>query len=402
MFDTNEIVDLCKEFARKAKLGYVPSNKKVWSNSEKPEFKKTCLYFDSDNSFAEFFDNSTGYTLTTNVLKFKPIPGTGPRVEVIDTGIAPISRNFPELLDIGIMGHCTCASKCKINCYQSAALHNTRPNMSVEMYKSIIDQVKDRTYEIALGGSGNPNDHEDFEKILKYTVDCGLVPNYTTASILDEKQLELSKKYCGAVAVSWHPGFYKDNENGDWTTQNVKQLYDWSTCQDYTEKSIENLKKYGVKTNIHYVLSKESLAAAIDFLNKPEGFGKGINAVIFLRYKPVGLGKVSNCIDINDPAIKRFFSEIDDWVDKKNVHKIGFDSCTVPLIEKFCHKIDSTSCIPCEGCRRSAYISPDGQLLPCSFGNQDPKFYFDGTVADFWKSKMAADFRSRKVCPWVR
>lgn len=402
MFDTNEIVDLCKEFARKAKLGNVPSNKKVWSNSEKPEFKKTCLYFDSDNSFAEFFDNSTGYTLTTNILKFKPIPGTGPRVEVIDTGIEPVSRNFPELLDIGIMGHCTCANKCKINCYQSAALHNTRPNMSFEIYKSIIDQVKDRTYEIALGGSGNPNDHEDFEKILKYTVDSGLVPNYTTASILDEKQLELSKKYCGAVAVSWHPGFYKENENGDWTTQNVKPLYDWSTCQDYTEKSIENLKKYGVKTNIHYVLSKESLAAAIDFLNEPEGFGKGINAVIFLRYKPVGLGKVSNCLDENAPDTEKFFEAVDNWINKSDVHKVGFDSCTVPLIQKFCKKVNDDSCIPCEGCRRSAYISPDGKLLPCSFGNQDKSFYFDGTIEDFWKSKMANDFRARKCCPWIK
>jgi MoaA/NifB/PqqE/SkfB family radical SAM enzyme len=108
----------------------------------------------------------------------------------------PFSLYLPSLLDVGIMGHCK--NKCSF-CYQG---HSNRPNMNIEDFKSIIDQVKHHTNQVALGGRGDPNQHENFEEIISYARKNEVVPNYTTSGIdLTDEQIEISKM-CGAVAVS--------------------------------------------------------------------------------------------------------------------------------------------------------------------------------------------------------
>lgn len=125
-------------------------------------------------------------------------PKTG---EEILTGINghpdPFVLDYPSMLDIGIMGHCD--NKCSF-CYQG---DKWEENMSLEGFKLIIDQSKGYVNQIALGGRGDPNQHEHFEEILKYAVDNNIIPNYTTSGIrLSDDQIKVSKKYCGAVAVS--------------------------------------------------------------------------------------------------------------------------------------------------------------------------------------------------------
>lgn len=154
-------------------------------------------YIDTKNKFIELFNNETGFYLRTGVLDN----------EGNDNGIDPFMRNFPQLLDIGIMGSCPngklgiCA-KSGVQCYQNG-LTTSLPDMSLIDYESIMKQCKGRTFQIALGGRGDPNLHNDFEGILKCTRKYGLVPNYTTSGInLTDKQIELTKSFCGAVAVS--------------------------------------------------------------------------------------------------------------------------------------------------------------------------------------------------------
>ena len=57
---------------------------------------------------------------------------------------------------------------------------------------------------------------------------------------------------------------------------------------EYTEKAINMLVSAGVTTNIHYVLGRNSIDEAIEHLQQ-EDFPDGINSVIFLLHKPVGL-----------------------------------------------------------------------------------------------------------------
>ena len=140
----------------------------------------------------------------------------------------PFILDYPSMIDVGIMGHCK--NKCKF-CYQG---DGDQPNMTLEDFKSIVDQSKKYVNQLALGGRGNPNNHEDFEKIMKYARENGIVPNYTTSGIdLTDRQIEITKEYAGACAVSMY------NE-------------------DYTFNALNRLIAAGVKTNIHMIFSFNS------------------------------------------------------------------------------------------------------------------------------------------------
>ena len=292
-----------------------------------------------------------------------------------DTGVDPFMRSFPQLIDIGIMERCVCSNKCKVDCYQKAC-DRTGENMSLDDYRSIMEQGKGKIFQVALGGAGDPDTHEHFEEILKLTREYGIVPNFTTSGITFTKEkAEICKKYCGAVAVSWH------NE-------------------DYTYKAIDVLIKAGVKTNIHYVLSAKSIDEAIERL-KNNTFPEGINAIVFLLYKPIGLGKMENILTADNPKVKEFFK----LVDKNDFEfKIGFDSCSCAGIVNNTENVNLDSIDFCEGGRYSMYISADMNAMPCSFGNQDSKWYVDlrkNTIEEAWNGEVFERFRNslRNSCP---
>lgn len=56
-------------------------------------------YEDKKYSFVEYFDETTGFLARSNVFR-----------NGIETDMEPHMRSFPELLDIGIMGHCDACS----------------------------------------------------------------------------------------------------------------------------------------------------------------------------------------------------------------------------------------------------------------------------------------------------
>lgn len=311
---------------------------------------------DKKNKFVSMFNPDTGFYMRSGVIE-----------DGKDTGVDPFMTSFPELLDIGIMQTCVCSHRCNVDCYQKA-IERTGKNMSVEDFESILKQSKGKLFQVALGGAGDVDTHEHFEEIVKLCRQYDIVPNFTTSGILMTKEkADICKQYCGAVAVSEH-------------------------FADYTEKALDLLLEAGVKTNIHYVLSKKSIDIAIERL-KNNSFKKGINAVVFLLYKPVGLGRKENMLDANDPRVKEFFALIDDG---NFHHKVGFDSCTAAGIVNFTTRIDLDSLDFCEGARYSAYIDANMNMMPCSFANQDNNWFVNlrkHSIQKAWDSEIFDKFR---------
>jgi radical SAM protein with 4Fe4S-binding SPASM domain len=231
------------------------------------------------------------------------------------------------------------------------------------------------SHNCALGGHGDPNLHPDFRQILQYCRDNYIVPNYTTSGIgLTDEMVSVTKSLCGAVACSWYRN-------------------------DLTAKAIDSFLKVGMKTNIHYVLGNNSIDEAIRRLRN-KSFPEGINAIIFLLHKPVGLGREDNVLKADDPRVKEFFELVNS---EEFPHKIGFDSCSVQGILNFAPGIDRDSIDTCEGARFSAYISSDLKMLPCSF-DQAHRWAYDisnDTIHNAWNSPQFEDFRNRmrNACP---
>lgn len=252
-----------------------------------------------------------------------------------DTGVDPFAASFPELLDIGIMGHCAHGQsglciKAGIECYQDGP-RQSKPNMSIQYFENIVSQCKQQTYQFALGGCGDPDQHEHFQEILEICAHAGIVPNYTTSGFgLTEELTWLCKKYCGAVAVSW----YRSR---------------------YTQRAVESLVKAGVKTNIHYVLSRSTVHEAVERL-EGHSFPEGINAIVFL---------------------------------------------TVPALINTKSSMDWRSLDTCEEARWSAYISSDMKMMLCSFDNQEMRWAVDlrkpGIVRNLKSSEMISGQPARGV-----
>ena len=312
------------------------------------------VYIDKKYKFFEYFNNENGRMVRSGIIKDKK-----------DTGIDPFMRSFPSLLDIGIMGTCKNKKYCTVGCYQG---DNEMENMSLDNFKSIIDQAKNKTMQVALGGLGSPNEHPDFVEIIKYAKENGIIPSYTTSGIeLTDEQIEATKSSAGAVAVSFYKTKYSD---------------------DATKRFLEA----GIKTNIHYVLGNDSIDEAILRL-RTNAFPEGINAVIFLLYKPVGCVKQNNVLQYNDPRVSEFFK----LIDEEHPFKVGLDACSVPGVLNFSKKVDKISITPCDGSRFSAYITPDNYMLPCSFDTTTRNYAVnlnDFSMKEAWESDTFEKFRS--------
>ena len=306
----------------------------------------------------------------------------------------PFILEYPSLMDIGIMGKCD--NKC-VYCYQG---DKTQDNMKLEHFKRIIDESKDHITQVALGGRGNPNKHENFKEIIEYCVSNGVVPNYTTSGIdLTDEEIEISK-LCGAVAVSMHE-------------------------KDYTWDAIKRFQNSINKTNIHFVLSKKHLKTSFKLLlgqdpwdNKVD-FTK-LNAIIFLLFKPQGRGKDLNKDEwilsseeiqmfgklLLSPEVKIVMRSL-----RKFNFKVGGDSCLFCKIKKagvVIPKHVEESIDTCEGARMSCYMTPDMKFLPCSFGDHDllGESILDNSIKYIWDNgKEFLRFRDSlkndaAVCPF--
>ena len=323
---------------------------------------------DKKYNFISAFDTKTGAYIRTGILDENGK----------DTGKDPFMAEFPHLIDVGIMGHCIhgktglCA-KAGIGCYQSG-LFVEEENMSVGNFAKIAGQCKGRCNQFALGGRGDPDQHEHFEEILKICRKNHIVPNFTTSGYgMTDDIAALCKKYCGAVAVSWYRS-------------------------EYTLNAINLLLSAGVKTNIHYVLGKNSIDEAIKRL-KENDFPNGINAVIFLLHKPAGQGTQENMLSVNDSSVEEFFK----LLDKPHSFKVGLDSCNVPGAVNFCKTLSPESLDTCEGGRFSCYIGADMTMVPCSF-DQNKKYAVslnENTIEQAWNSPAFEFFRQkmRTACP---
>ncbi len=274
----------------------------------------------------------------------------------------------PELLDISITNYCE--KECSF-CYRNSNINGR--HIDLKDYENILMQLKDtHTYQIALGG-GNPNQHPDFVEILEMTrLGYGIVPSYTTNGMgLTDDIIEASLKFCGAVAVSYYE---------------PKEIF---------VNALKKLINAGIKTNIHYLLTPESIDEAIKLLINPPEYLNNINSIIFLNYKPVGNNKTDKLLLKKSNRVSDLFNAVRNHDLRK--FKIGFDSCSISGIVEHLN-FNSKFIESCESGRFSAFISEDMKLYPCSFmePNKNGINLKNTSLIEGWKhNEMFLNIRSK-------
>lgn len=329
-------------------------------------------YEDKQYNFFELFNEENGTLIRSNII------GTQNEAEM---------RSFPELIDIGIMGRCESAkagvcSNAGIECYQNA-IHSEKTNMSLKDYESILVQSKNKVFQVALGGAGDPNKHECFGEIVSLTRSYGIIPNLTTSGYnMNDDEIGCMKKYCGAVAVSYYSRLGHDGEE----------------LNDVTVSAIKKLVNAGCITNIHYVVSDSTIDEAI-YRMENNLWPSGISAIIFILYKPVGLGRKEKVVK-SDQRLQHFLTLA---LKGKYSFRIGFDTCFTSALVQYDNYIGMASVDSCEAAKFSMYIDCEMNAYPCSFDNQMGRYQVslrNMSIIDAWNSMEFEQFRNaeREVC----
>ena len=251
--------------------------------------------------------------------------------------------------------------------------------MSYENFMEIVKQAAGKTFQIALGGAGDPNKHPQIEDILKSCRAYRIIPNMTTSGFLiTDNEVGLIKQYCGAVAVSWYSRFMDGKESNQETID-----------------AVERLVKSGCTTNIHYVVSKDTINEAITRLEM-DSFPKGVNAVIFILYKPVGNGIIEKVLKNTDSRIERFISLA---TKIKHPYRVGFDTCFTPALLRWGDTVPAVSIDACEAATFSMYIDSQMNCYPCSFGIWDKSIsesMNSKTLREIWQGDKFVAFREQR------
>jgi radical SAM protein with 4Fe4S-binding SPASM domain len=242
--------------------------------------------------------------------------------------------------------------------------------MSLADYKTILSQATEmHVSQIALGG-GNPSQHPDFVRILRSTRDeFGIVPSYTTNGRgLTNEVLAASRAVCGAVAVSAYEPFRE-------STVAIRRCVD-----------------AGIRTNVHFVLDIASIRTAAAWLESAPSFLDGINAVVFLTYKPVGRGSRMEKLLCPNDRLRDFLAVA---TESKHPFKIGFDSCLVAGLAAFT-AVHPQYYDACEAARFSMFISETLHMYPCSFMESTHR----GT--SIHESRIAEEWRNGRLFTGIR
>ena len=248
--------------------------------------------------------------------------------------------------------------------------------------KTILDKIPPMLTQVAFGITGvktNP----DFLKMLRYTREKGIIPNFTLSGIdLEPAMADEIVKYIGAVAVSIY------------TNKNVG----YDTVKMFTDRGIKQV-------NLHLMVSKESLKHVYEVLNDrlEDSRLALLNAVVFLGVKPKGRGTSYHPLSIEE------FKTLTEWCVERKL-SFGFDSCSAHKFSQVIPQLkvsDATKYImssctePCESSCFSSYINVKGEYWNCSFCENNPEvkpvsvLEAKDFIEDVWNHPNVVEFRNR-------
>lgn len=212
-----------------------------------------------------------------------------------------------ELEDVAINDKCL--ANCSY-CYTDAKKSGTnfKDIITKALYVWGTKDMNDRPFQIAIGGAGEPTMHPDFCEFIRCVKDLGILPNYTTNGMhLTDSVLNATERYCGGVALSWHPHIFK--------------VY---------HRAIPKLQNVTNKLNTHVIIgTKESLTQLKTLYNTYE---RVFDYFVILPYQAVG-----RACEIETHKI---WGEMFDWINSVNSNKFAFGALFFDYLKNNNVKLD--------------------------------------------------------------
>jgi len=149
-----------------------------------------------------------------------------------------------EIADIEIVSGGNCLGKCDF-CYKCNNISSPIKLMTFEQFKIIFEKItKSHTLGQIAFGITNIYANKDFFRMMKYSREHGVIPNYTTHGLdVDDYAVKFTAKYCGAVAVSI-----------------VNKEKSYNAIQAFTSSEMKQV-------NCHFMISLETYDKAFEIIN---------------------------------------------------------------------------------------------------------------------------------------
>lgn len=285
----------------------------------------------------------------------------------------------PEILDLEISFGGQCAGNCEF-CYKGNGGAQPVYNMSLDHFETILSKMPPVLTQIAFGIM-NISTNPFFFPMMEAARAKGVIPNYTCHGFdVTDEVAKRTAELCGAVAVSVY-----------------SKEHSYNAIQRFTDAGMKQV-------NIHFMLSEETYDKAFEVVQDVASDPrlKGLNAIVFLSYKPKGRN-AGEFHTIKDVAKMRTLIA---FCKEKGVN-YGCDSCSAPLILKTYQGTDEYDRVapmiePCEAGCFSSYINAKGEFFPCSFteGEEGWETGLDvlncnDFIADIWQHERLQGFRDR-------
>jgi MoaA/NifB/PqqE/SkfB family radical SAM enzyme len=181
----------------------------------------------------------------------------------INASIPISSPAFAEIEDVAINNKCF--GNCPY-CYTSAVSNGKNFDNIVDKAYEVWGKrsMNDRPFQIAIGGVGESTLHPDWIEFVKAVNSLGIMPNYTTNGMhLTENLLLATEKYCGGVAISFHP--------------HMEHVF---------HKAIAALSELKTVLNVHVVIGDEE--SLVNLKRLYIRYQKVFKHFVLLPYKAVG------------------------------------------------------------------------------------------------------------------
>jgi hypothetical protein len=208
---------------------------------------------------------------------------------------------IPEIEDVAINDKCY--ANCSY-CYTSAT--NKGSN-----FENILDKAKEvwgnqplfnRPFQIAIGGAGESTIHPQWCDFVKYVHGLQIVPNYTTNGMhLKEEILNCTEKYCGGVALSWHP--------------HIEKVF---------HEAANKLKTVKTRLNFHIIVGDEQ--SLFDLQRLYDQYKDIVEYFVILPYQNVGRAKKI--------ATENVWKQCFNWIGAVKENKFAFGALFYGFLQK--------------------------------------------------------------------
>lgn len=262
--------------------------------------------------------------------------------------IHPEYATTPELIDIKITDYCT--KGCPY-CYQDSNKDGKHAEIKDDILEICYALSEMQVFEVAIGG-GEPIEHPDFIKFIKYLRLYGIIPNFSTRSLSwmkDPIKRDAILNNIGTFAYS------------------VDNTYDVNQFASYINIFCNDLER---RPSIHCVMGMSSH----NFENILDAAFYHNLDVVLLDYKEVGRGFKHTSLNYSD--------WIDKIIERRRSHKCPNILIDTPLAKKFKKELNNSGVkdlfIQTEEGKFSMYWDlVNSKIGPSSFSSNDEMLLID-------------------------